>query len=115
MLREPPRSLHAAVSRPGGRALLAGLGFNSLTEAQVVEHILAASRAGRGGWVATPNIDICRQTQHDEALRHLVASGSLIVPDSSTVRVAPSIRYQRTAARLLNCVAWTAYRIPPTL
>jgi N-acetylglucosaminyldiphosphoundecaprenol N-acetyl-beta-D-mannosaminyltransferase len=81
MLREPPRSLHAALSRPGSRTLLAGLGFNSLTEAQVVEHILAASRAGRGGWVATPNIDICRQTQHDEALRRLVASASLIVPD----------------------------------
>jgi len=81
MLREPFSSLDDGVSRPGGRALLAGLRFHALTEAQVVERILTASRDGRGGWVATPNIDICHQTQHDEALLRLVASASLIVPD----------------------------------
>ncbi len=81
MLREPPPSLDDGVSRPGGRALLAGLHFHTLTEAQVVERIVTASRGGRGGWVATPNIDICRQAQYDEALLRLVASASLIVPD----------------------------------
>jgi N-acetylglucosaminyldiphosphoundecaprenol N-acetyl-beta-D-mannosaminyltransferase len=81
MLHEPPFPLDDSVSRPGGRALLAGLSFHSLTEEQVVKHIVTASRDGRGGWVATPNVDICRQTQHDETLLRLVASASLIVPD----------------------------------
>jgi len=83
MLREFPDSLDDGTGGPGpdGRSWLAGVGFHRLTEVQVVEHILAASRAGRGGWVATPNIDICRQFQHDEALHRLVASASLIVPD----------------------------------
>jgi N-acetylglucosaminyldiphosphoundecaprenol N-acetyl-beta-D-mannosaminyltransferase len=83
MLRESPRPLDDGTGGPGpdGRSWLAGVGFHRLTEAQVVEHIMAASRAGRGGWVATPNIDICRQLQHDEALNRLVASASLIVPD----------------------------------
>jgi N-acetylglucosaminyldiphosphoundecaprenol N-acetyl-beta-D-mannosaminyltransferase len=81
MLREPSPSLDDGVSRPGGRALLAGLQFHSLTEAQVVERIVTASRAGRGGWVATPNVDICRQARYDKALLRLVSSASLIVPD----------------------------------
>jgi N-acetylglucosaminyldiphosphoundecaprenol N-acetyl-beta-D-mannosaminyltransferase len=83
MLRESPRPLDDGTGGPGpdDRSWLAGVGFHRLTEAQVVEYITAASRAGRGGWVATPNIDICRQLQHDKALNGLVASASLIVPD----------------------------------
>lgn len=81
MLRESRRPPGDGTGGPAGRALLAGLDFHRFTEAQVVEHIVTASRAGRGGWVATPNIDICRQVQHDEALHRLVASASLVVPD----------------------------------
>jgi N-acetylglucosaminyldiphosphoundecaprenol N-acetyl-beta-D-mannosaminyltransferase len=81
MLREFPHSPNQSASRPGRPAVLAGLSFHRLTEAQVVEHILTASRAGRGGWVATPNIDICQQTQRDKSLQRLVAGASLIVPD----------------------------------
>jgi N-acetylglucosaminyldiphosphoundecaprenol N-acetyl-beta-D-mannosaminyltransferase len=81
MLREFPRSPDGGTDGPDGGPLLAGLGFHRLTEAQVVEHIMTASLAGRGGWVATPNIDICRQVQQDESLHRLVASASLIVPD----------------------------------
>lgn len=81
MLREFPSSPHYNPRGPGRPAVLAGLTFHRLTEAQVVDHILTASQAAQGGWVATPNIDICRQTQRDESLRQLVASASLIVPD----------------------------------
>jgi N-acetylglucosaminyldiphosphoundecaprenol N-acetyl-beta-D-mannosaminyltransferase len=81
MLREFPSSPQHNPSRPGRPAVLAGLSFHRLSEAQVVHHIVTASQVGQGGWVATPNIDICRQTQRDESLRRLVASASLIVPD----------------------------------
>jgi N-acetylglucosaminyldiphosphoundecaprenol N-acetyl-beta-D-mannosaminyltransferase len=68
-------------TRSGGRIPLAGLNFDRLTEAQTVEHIMAASLRHEGGWVATPNIDICRQTRRNPALRSLVGTASLVVPD----------------------------------
>jgi N-acetylglucosaminyldiphosphoundecaprenol N-acetyl-beta-D-mannosaminyltransferase len=65
----------------GRRTHLAGLEFDRLTEAGTVDHIMAASQRHEGGWVATPNVDICRQAQRDPALRSLVRTASLIVPD----------------------------------
>ena len=81
MLREFPIRRMTNQAGQADRSCAGWRRLSRLTEVQVVEHILTASRAGRGGWVATPNIDICRQTQHDEALHRLVASASLIVPD----------------------------------
>ena len=75
-----------------GPGLLAGLAFDRLSEQQVVEHIITASRRGAGGWVATPNIDICRLTQRDPALRSLVAGASLIVPDGTPLVWASRLR-----------------------
>lgn len=63
------------------RTRLAGLEFDRLTEAAAVDHIMAASQRHEGGWAATPNVDICRQTRRDPALHSLVTTASLIVPD----------------------------------
>jgi N-acetylglucosaminyldiphosphoundecaprenol N-acetyl-beta-D-mannosaminyltransferase len=71
---------------------LAGLEFDRLTEQQVLDHIITASRSGEGGWVATPNIDICRLTRRDLALRSLVAGASLIVPDGTPLVWASRLR-----------------------
>jgi N-acetylglucosaminyldiphosphoundecaprenol N-acetyl-beta-D-mannosaminyltransferase len=71
---------------------LAGLEFDRLTEQQVLDHIITASRRGEGGWVATPNIDICRLTRRDLALRSLVARASLIVPDGTPLVWASRLR-----------------------
>jgi N-acetylglucosaminyldiphosphoundecaprenol N-acetyl-beta-D-mannosaminyltransferase len=79
-------------ARPGGRTRLAGLDFDRLTEAAAVEHILQASLRGEGGWVATPNVDICRQTRRDPSLRRLVASASLVVPDGMPLVWAARLR-----------------------
>ena len=54
---------------PDSRAHLPDIDFDQITEQQVVQHILAAIRRHRGGWVATPNIDICRHGHRDPALR----------------------------------------------
>ena len=56
-------------ARTSGRTRLAGLDFDGLTEAQTVRHIIGASHRGEGGWVATPNVDICRQARRYPGLR----------------------------------------------
>jgi N-acetylglucosaminyldiphosphoundecaprenol N-acetyl-beta-D-mannosaminyltransferase len=75
-----------------GRAHLAGLEFDRLTERQAVERIITASRLNRGGWVATPNIDICWHARRDPTLRTLVAGASLIVPDGMPLVWAARLR-----------------------
>ena len=91
MLSEPesPRTVAEA---PGVPVPLAGLRFDRLTEAQVVEHIITASRCGQGGWVATPNIDHCRLVRHDRALRRLITDASLVVPDGMPLIWASRLR-----------------------
>jgi N-acetylglucosaminyldiphosphoundecaprenol N-acetyl-beta-D-mannosaminyltransferase len=74
------------------RTRLAGLGFDPLTEQQVISHVLAALAAGRGGWIATPNIDICQAAQRDHSLGMLVESASLVVPDGMPLLWAARLR-----------------------
>src|SRR5437773_2499185 len=85
---------------------LAGLRFDRLTETQVVEHIITASRCGQGGWVATPNIDHCRLGRRDEALRRMLAGASLVVPDGMPLIWASRLRGdplpERVAGASLN-------------
>jgi exopolysaccharide biosynthesis WecB/TagA/CpsF family protein len=88
------RSDRAFVAAPAqaGRARLAGLEFDRLTEAEVVLRIIEASRRGSGGWVVTPNIDICRRSRRDPAARALVHSATLIVPDGMPLLWAARLR-----------------------
>lgn len=79
-------------ARPGGRTRLAGLDFDRLTEAQTVEHILGASVRDKGGWVATPNVDICRHARREPSLRHLIGTASLVVPDGMPLIWAARLR-----------------------
>lgn len=71
---------------------IAGLDFDALSEEQVVARIVAESAAGAGGWVATPNIDICRQAGRDPAVGALVRNASLIVPDGMPLVWAARLR-----------------------
>jgi N-acetylglucosaminyldiphosphoundecaprenol N-acetyl-beta-D-mannosaminyltransferase len=69
--------------RSSGRTRLAGLDFDGLTEAETVRHIVGASLDDEGGWVVTPNVDICRQARRDPSLRQLIGTASLVVPDGT--------------------------------
>jgi N-acetylglucosaminyldiphosphoundecaprenol N-acetyl-beta-D-mannosaminyltransferase len=84
--RAAPGSRPAAAGRgsleaAAGRVRVAGVDLNPLSEAEVVTHVIGAAERGQGGWVATPNIDICRQAESDPAVRALLAEASLRVPD----------------------------------
>jgi N-acetylglucosaminyldiphosphoundecaprenol N-acetyl-beta-D-mannosaminyltransferase len=77
---------------PGGRAHLADLDFDQITEVQVVRYIMAASGRRQGGWVATPNVDICRKSRRNPALRRLVKAATLVVPDGMPLVWAARLR-----------------------
>ena len=77
---------------PDGRTRVAEFDFDLLTEAEVVRYIINESRAGRGGWVATPNIDICRHARRDPAVRTLVQGATLVVPDGMPLIWAARLR-----------------------
>jgi N-acetylglucosaminyldiphosphoundecaprenol N-acetyl-beta-D-mannosaminyltransferase len=74
--------------------------FNLLSEEEVIQHILSESRVGRGGWVATPNIDICRQVSRDPAALALVRGATLIVPDGMPLIWAAKIRREPLTERV---------------
>lgn len=71
---------------------VAGMGLSQLTEDQVVAEVIDALRAGKGGWVATPNVDICRAARRDPALRALIGQASMAVPDGMPLLWAARLR-----------------------
>ena len=104
----PAASVRARPDGPGGpggglaprRVLLAGLGFDRLTERQVINHVLGALSRGRGGWIATPNIDICQAAQRDPSLAELVGTASLVVPDGMPLLWAARLRGDQLPERV---------------
>jgi N-acetylglucosaminyldiphosphoundecaprenol N-acetyl-beta-D-mannosaminyltransferase len=77
---------------PADRVNLVDLDFDQVTEAQVVEYILAASGRREGGWVVTPNVDICRQLHGDPSLHRMVTTASLVVADGMPLVWAARLR-----------------------
>ncbi|MGN9840711.1 WecB/TagA/CpsF family glycosyltransferase [Nonomuraea sp. H19] len=60
---------------------VAGVGFDAVTEDEVVDWVAAELAAGRGGRIVTPNVDICRAAAVDPALKDLVRTADLVVAD----------------------------------
>jgi N-acetylglucosaminyldiphosphoundecaprenol N-acetyl-beta-D-mannosaminyltransferase len=60
---------------------IAGVEFDALTEEQVVVRVMEGLRIGRGGWIVTPNVDICRKVNRDPEARALVGRASIVVAD----------------------------------
>jgi len=89
-------SLLASVTR----VRLAGLELDRLSEQQVIDCIIETLDSGQGGWVSTPNIDICRATQRDPALARLVSESSLAVPDGMPLVWASRLRGAPVAERV---------------
>lgn len=73
---------------------LLGIRFHAVREMDCVEHILASLRAGVGGWVVTPNLDILRRLCLDRKFRRLCRKTDLVVADGMPLVWAS--RLQRT-------------------
>jgi len=63
------------------RVQVAGLEFDAITEAALIDVVTGAWAAGRGGSIVTVNIDIARAAARSPELADLVATGSLVVAD----------------------------------
>jgi N-acetylglucosaminyldiphosphoundecaprenol N-acetyl-beta-D-mannosaminyltransferase len=95
---------------------VAGFDFSSLSEAEVIGCVIRESTAGRGGWIATPNVDICRKSFLDPAIRDLVRNATLIVPDGMPLIWAARLSGQPLPERVsgsslidtLSCAAASA-------
>jgi N-acetylglucosaminyldiphosphoundecaprenol N-acetyl-beta-D-mannosaminyltransferase len=88
-----------AIGRPD-RLRLAGLEFDRLTEADVIACVISQSEQGHGGWIVTPNIDICRKAGRDEQLRAIVGTASLVVPDGMPLMWAARLRSEDLPERV---------------
>ena len=97
---EPAKALGLAAAKVAPRVRLAGLEFDQLIEAEVIQHIVEALRTARGGWVATPNVDICRQVSRDPAQRALLQQAALVVPDGMPLIWASRLGGDRIAERV---------------
>ena len=82
----------ACAGTPGRSVRVAGLNFDALSEEQVVAWIVGDLRDGRGGWVVTVNIDICRRISRDPAAGDLVSRASLVVADGMPLVWAARLR-----------------------
>jgi N-acetylglucosaminyldiphosphoundecaprenol N-acetyl-beta-D-mannosaminyltransferase len=82
------------------RVRLAGFEFDRLSETEVVRRVIEASLEGQGGWVVTPNIDICRRASRDPAARALAARAALVVPDGMPLLWASRISGDRLTERV---------------
>lgn len=83
-----------------GRVPLAGMELDRVTEAEVVASVLKALDQQQGGWVATPNVDICRAAHHDPQLAAVMAAASLSVPDGMPLIWATRLRGDKLPERI---------------
>jgi N-acetylglucosaminyldiphosphoundecaprenol N-acetyl-beta-D-mannosaminyltransferase len=83
-----------------GRVRLLGLEIDNVTEAEAIGSILSALDEGRGGSVATPNLDHLRQVSHRPELAELVRGADLVVADGMPLVWASRVQGAALAERV---------------
>jgi len=74
------------------RVVVDGLPFISATVAQLASDILCRARAGQGGWVVTPNVDILRRWLRDARFRALVSDATYFTADGFPIVLASRLQ-----------------------
>ena len=78
---------------------MGGVGFDPLTEREVVAHVAATWERGEGGVIVTPNVDIVRQAARSPYAARLVAGAALVLADGMPLIWASRLAGRRTRAR----------------
>lgn len=73
------------------RVQICGVLFDDLDTFGVVREVSRGLAAGRGGWIATPNVDIVRQLDADPEMAALVRRATLVIIDGAPVQWAGRI------------------------
>ena len=89
---------------------LHGLEFLNVDEDRFVDVIVGEAKAGRGGWVITPNTDIVRLTHEDPEIRALVRKADALVADGMPLVWASHL--QSTPLRGRVCGSNLIFSIP---
>jgi N-acetylglucosaminyldiphosphoundecaprenol N-acetyl-beta-D-mannosaminyltransferase len=76
----PHSSLLEAPSRQS-EITLARVRLNAIRRLECVQHVLDSLAIGRGGWIATANLDHLRRLQHPGDFRRIYESASLVLAD----------------------------------
>jgi N-acetylglucosaminyldiphosphoundecaprenol N-acetyl-beta-D-mannosaminyltransferase len=93
------------------RVVIGGIGFDPLTEREVVEHVRRALDRGAGGHIVTPNVDIMRLVRRDPVLRADIAAADLVVPDGMPVVWASRLAGARLPERVAgSSLLWSLGR-----
>lgn len=79
---------------------LAGVAFHCLSEGDVGRLVLAELAAGRGGRIATPNVDILRMVSCDDEARAHVLAATIVVADGAPLIWASRLARKPLPARV---------------
>lgn len=82
------------------RVQVGGLPIDPLTEHEVVDRVRAELLAGRGGWIATPNVDHLRHASRDARVAEMIRSAHISVADGAPVVWAAKISGRPLPARV---------------
>jgi N-acetylglucosaminyldiphosphoundecaprenol N-acetyl-beta-D-mannosaminyltransferase len=77
-----------------------GVELDDVTEDEMLAHVFESLSAGRGGWAASLNVDILRQTVAGPALRRLMAGADLVLADGMPMLWAGSLQGTPVRARV---------------
>lgn len=96
------------MSAPEARVELGGLELDSLRSEEVVRRVIADLDRGRGGWLATPNLDQLRQAAANPALRELLSASDLAVADGMPLIWASRLQGEGLPERVAGSdLVWT--------
>lgn len=85
---------------PVGKVTIMGVALDSISEDQLVEHVVGKAAAGTGGLLINPNVDVMRQIVADPSLQDLAAAADLVVADGMPVMWAARLKGSRLRQRL---------------
>lgn len=80
-----PRASTASAPAPLPEIRLGAVLLHAITEPQCVAHVMQSLDAGRGGWIATANLDHLRRLRESAEFRALYAKATVVTADGMPV------------------------------
>jgi N-acetylglucosaminyldiphosphoundecaprenol N-acetyl-beta-D-mannosaminyltransferase len=92
----------ASAGRPQLRPTvsLMGVELDNVSEDEMLDHVFSSLSAGHGGWAASLNVDILRQTVAIPELRRLMAGADLVLADGMPMLWAGRLQGTPVTARV---------------